>query len=148
MTCGTTYKLHTCIQAVLNVNCHQISETRHLITRLRISQNVQTFVFTTPRNKFPVSENFQLLQFLTTNRITIISYTCSRVFRPFSVFPLLIWDSDAVCVFFFQTFSYSTITAEHRSLHTLPSLTQHQRQVSGFAFRSSSKTDKVYSWYL
>jgi len=146
MTCGTRYKLHTCIQSVLNVNCYQHSKTRHLITRLRISQNVQMFVFTTPRNKFPLSQNFQLLQFLTTNRITIISYTCSRVFHPFFVFSLLIWDSDAV--FFFRPFSYSTIRAKHRSLHTLPSLTRHQRQVSGFAFRSASKTDKVYSWYL
>jgi len=54
--------------------------------------NVQLFVFTTPRyNKFPWSQIFQFLQFLTTNRTAIISYTCSRVFHPFSIASLLIW---------------------------------------------------------
>ena len=38
MTCGTRYKLHAFIQAVLNTNCCQNSATRLLITRLRISQ--------------------------------------------------------------------------------------------------------------
>lgn len=108
---------------------------------------VQMFVFTNPRNdKFPLSQIFQVLQSLTTNRITIISYTCSRVFHPFCIFSLLVWDSDAV--FSFRPLSYSTITTKHRSLHTSPSLTRYLRQVSGFAFRSSSYTDKVYSWYL
>jgi hypothetical protein len=147
MTCGTRYKLHAWIQAVMNVNCYQNSETAHLCHTTSYFSNVQMFVFTNPRNdKFPLSQIFQLLQYLTKNRITTISYTCSRVFHPFCIFSLLIWDSDAV--FSFRPFSYSTVTAKHRSLHTLPSLTGHLRQVSGFAVRSSSYTDKVYSWYL
>jgi hypothetical protein len=99
MTCAISYKLHTLIEAVLTVHSYKSSETRHLITWLRISH----FDFTTPRqHQVPLSQIVQFLQFLTTNRITTISYTCSRVFHPFCIFSSIIWDSDSV--FYFSPF--------------------------------------------
>jgi len=145
MSCGTRNKLHACIQAVINVNCYQNSETRHLITQPPISQ-MSKRLSSRLREKVPFATN---LSALTASHYEHNHYNILHMFSRVSSFLYLLssYLGFRRCVSF-RPFSYSTVTAKHRSPHTLPSLTRHLRQVSGFAFRSSSYTDKVYSWYL